>query len=333
MRKKELEGGAERPPPSKKTKLGPRAFAHVDGNWTGQVYINVDKSLPGLEAIVSACFAAVEPIILAAASSSEPCDHWHVSLSKPFTLRFHQIEPFLIKLAFYLKRVRLLLNTFLSIYPEYTILSNEDSTKSFLCIPIDDGDGSLKKLVDCVDSALGDFGQPRYFEHPIFHTSISTIFPVLCEADIKRIFCISINKELNHSTDSNQPVSASQDHSVPSSLSQLFPYCDSSSCSDNDSDSGDLEIITGSQLKRTGGIEDSSRRSEPQAEKEYVTPLQDYKMKLDLKVHSCVRIPLTELECKIGNRIYVYPLQLTASGCIVAASTEGAVWTLKTSIR
>ena len=55
-------------------------------------------------------------------------------------------------------------------------MNNEQSTRSFVCLPVADREGGLQKLVDASDEVLRQFRQPTYYDKPIFHVSIAS-FP------------------------------------------------------------------------------------------------------------------------------------------------------------
>ncbi|KAJ1390381.1 hypothetical protein B484DRAFT_409022 [Ochromonadaceae sp. CCMP2298] len=73
-----------------------RNFEHVDGNWAGHVYLRGDySSLWNLSALcLEHCWALDGDEM-----EMEPIHEPHLSLSKPFVLRSHQIEPFLLELG------------------------------------------------------------------------------------------------------------------------------------------------------------------------------------------------------------------------------------------
>ena len=82
-----------------------RTFAHVDGNWPSFVYISVQRQhAPNFSRLAKAClrdYLRQKSVAgeLLSSSSIVVEDAPHISLSKPFILRSHQIEPFLQKLG------------------------------------------------------------------------------------------------------------------------------------------------------------------------------------------------------------------------------------------
>lgn len=56
------------------------------------------------------------------------------------------------------------------VYAEYTILHNDDKSRSFITIPIEDRVKALAAIVTTgVDVALSEMRQPLYYENPKFH--------------------------------------------------------------------------------------------------------------------------------------------------------------------
>lgn len=78
-----------------------RVFAHVDGNWPTFVYIPIaSNSSKGLRRIFDSCLhhyldnnTDINDTTIITESSP------HISLSKTFTLRYHQILPFVESLG------------------------------------------------------------------------------------------------------------------------------------------------------------------------------------------------------------------------------------------
>mmetsp|Transcript_25226 Transcript_25226/g.24148 ORF Transcript_25226/g.24148 Transcript_25226/m.24148 type:complete len:96 (-) Transcript_25226:1-288(-) len=69
-----------------------RQYEAIDGNWPSYIYIPVDR-LKSLPTICTNHFRKVNKISAAdiVIDEKEP----HISLSKPFGLRFHQIDSFI----------------------------------------------------------------------------------------------------------------------------------------------------------------------------------------------------------------------------------------------
>jgi hypothetical protein len=52
----------------------------------------------------------------------------------------------------------------LEVYREYYILNNDNSTRSFVCLPIEDRSGLIAKLIETVDTVMRNFRLPEYYE-------------------------------------------------------------------------------------------------------------------------------------------------------------------------
>ena len=101
----------------------------------------------------------------------------HVSLSKHFVLRHHQISSFVERLGHALVPV---FHSKLSITVDSNhmqILHNEDKTRSYLVLMISDHhhDGMLKQLIQATNEVLHAFNAPSYYENPMFHVSIGYV--------------------------------------------------------------------------------------------------------------------------------------------------------------
>ena len=72
-----------------------RLIDHVDGNWPSYVYLLVPKS----RRILSIAHACLSHYVQSGGSQMSLSEDFHISLTRPFVLRFHQIEPFLRSLA------------------------------------------------------------------------------------------------------------------------------------------------------------------------------------------------------------------------------------------
>jgi Uncharacterised conserved protein len=125
-----------------------RVFEHVDGNWPSHIYLSIRRSKK-MTLFQEACIRQFEKTSFSSSSSPSPLpplpscssttsaspttstssppiplpdaslggaifpeEHLHISLSKPFVLRYHQIEPFLKNLSHRLR----VIETFTGIY-------------------------------------------------------------------------------------------------------------------------------------------------------------------------------------------------------------------------
>lgn len=76
-----------------------RAFGHVEGNWPSHVYLSISQTKK-IKLLQQACIKHYENLIDTDSTIVHKDDgNLHISLSKPFVLRHHQIEPFLKSLS------------------------------------------------------------------------------------------------------------------------------------------------------------------------------------------------------------------------------------------
>jgi len=155
-----------------------RTFEHVDGQWPSHVYVRF-RSNRRLSKLMTRCVQHYRTSQKDSALSdgiaveSDP----HVSLSRPFSLRYHQIAPFIQQLACELKGIHKSSFT-LPVYNEYTLLYNDSHTRQFVCVPIHDRTGDLGKLVAATDRTMKRFQKQCYYENPKFHVSVASFIPL-----------------------------------------------------------------------------------------------------------------------------------------------------------
>lgn len=98
----------------------------------------------------------------------------HISLSRGFGLRIHQIEPFMAQLA----RAVGAVYRFTLILSRPFVFPNDDGSRTFFALSVEDGCDSVLKLIQAVDSAVTAFHQPEYYKDPTPHASLCW-----CEGD------------------------------------------------------------------------------------------------------------------------------------------------------
>lgn len=95
----------------------------------------------------------------------------HISLSKTFILKHHWIEGFVNTLQKELGRSSL--DFVLQLSTEVTYLSNEDRSRHFACIPVDDSCSVLvSEVIHRVDKCLKEYDLPVYYEEHLIHLSV-----------------------------------------------------------------------------------------------------------------------------------------------------------------
>lgn len=96
----------------------------------------------------------------------------HLSLSKTFILKHHWIENFVKTLN---EKITTSSEEMFLVFDcsQILFLSNEDNTRHFACLPVDEQIHlMLKSLIKKVDSCLKEFNLPTYYADPKFHISI-----------------------------------------------------------------------------------------------------------------------------------------------------------------
>ncbi|KIK68077.1 hypothetical protein GYMLUDRAFT_155394 [Collybiopsis luxurians FD-317 M1] len=151
-----------------------RTTPHVDGQWASHVYIPIRVEIhSGIYKVVMDA--------LQAAKRLEPALHdffgpeagkyfeLHVSLSRPIYLRAHQRDD--------LKRfVRLLAekcSSFKISFTTFSVLTNDEQTRTFLALDVGSGHRELKRLSDDLSPFLSNLRQKTYYTEPKFHASIA----------------------------------------------------------------------------------------------------------------------------------------------------------------
>ena len=110
----------------------------------------------------------------------------HISISRPFALRSHQIQPFVALLASEVVRAFGLAGTcidkgssaaatYVDISSRVYTLYNDTGRRGFLCLPVErDYSKVLPILVKATDAALRAFQKEGYYEGARFHISIAS---------------------------------------------------------------------------------------------------------------------------------------------------------------
>eukprot|EP01038_Epipyxis_sp_PR26KG_P016380 gene16380-22330_t len=184
-----------------KTTVFKRNFEHIDGNWPGIIYLTADNP-EKLSKIASLCINDILSQLCDKNHDLHGINHQmvvesspHLSLSKPFVLRSHQIQPFIKSLE---SRILSIQRLSMQICSEYHLLLNDAKNRLFVSLRIEDFHSLLKKLVNSCDETLKMFDQPTYYKDPIFHISIAS-FPYdsvkyssfLNDYDSQRIFKVA----------------------------------------------------------------------------------------------------------------------------------------------
>eukprot|EP01031_Cornospumella_fuschlensis_P037491 gene37491-45528_t len=105
--------------------------------------------------------------------SFEEVLHPHISLSRPFTLEYIQIESLLKLLS---SEIRSFPRFPISLeLRRYSVFLNESGSTAFLCLLVAaETTKRLRGLVRAADTSLAAFGQKPFFAEPVFHVSIAS---------------------------------------------------------------------------------------------------------------------------------------------------------------
>lgn len=96
--------------------------------------------------------------------------NFHISLSKSFILRKHQIKPFVDSIRFNLS----LYKSFNINFSGYTLFNNEDYSRSFASFYISKGAKDICDLISSVDKVMKLYSQPIYYDPAIPHMSVAS---------------------------------------------------------------------------------------------------------------------------------------------------------------
>ncbi|CAM9501680.1 unnamed protein product, partial [Choristocarpus tenellus] len=150
-----------------------RSFQHERGNWPTY---NVDMHFRGRSPVLGmimlhSCLPLLRSLVLYMQLENKPVEVvvndlestsvQHLSLSKTFVLRAHQIQPFTAALGKAVENTR---RFTIVVTGKYDVLVNEDKTRSFLCLRTVGGTRQVLDLIDKVDLLLQKYRQPTYYE-------------------------------------------------------------------------------------------------------------------------------------------------------------------------
>jgi len=156
-----------------------RTVLHVDGQWASHVYVSikVNKFSPIHKVLLDSLQTArqIEPALhdLFGLDDEENNSgkhlNLHISLSRPIFLRTHQRDD--------LKRVVKSLaekcSGFKVSFTTFSILTNDEKTRTFLALDVGSGHHELKFLSDGLTSFIATLRQKEYYTDPRFHASIA----------------------------------------------------------------------------------------------------------------------------------------------------------------
>ncbi|KAI0299597.1 hypothetical protein BC826DRAFT_906356 [Russula brevipes] len=165
-----------------------RTVPHVDGQWAAYIYIPlalrgalrhvvaraVDVARGEARGVRTLGGADLDPnpdADLDAADSVADVRELHVSLTRPFFLRAHQREE--MKRA--VRDVAKAHPPFAVSFAAFSDLTNDERTRTFLCMEVGAGHQELRALSDALTPALHSFRQKEYYAEPRFHASFAWV--------------------------------------------------------------------------------------------------------------------------------------------------------------
>ncbi|KAI0262432.1 hypothetical protein BC834DRAFT_828908 [Gloeopeniophorella convolvens] len=153
-----------------------RTTPHVEGQWASYVYVPIVLRGP-LRGIVERAVAIARgeaPSVRLLGTDQGRDDvaslrELHVSLTRPFFLRPHQKEE--MKQA--VRRVAKDHAPFTASFAAFSDLTNDERTRTFLCLEVGAGHQELRTLSNALTPSLLSFRQKEYYEQPRFHSSFA----------------------------------------------------------------------------------------------------------------------------------------------------------------
>ncbi|XP_059178226.1 U6 snRNA phosphodiesterase 1-like, partial [Physella acuta] len=138
-----------------------RSFPHMEGNWATHIFIPVDKDERFIQ-FVTDVIQLFKPLEI------ETFPEFHVSLSRTVTIRHHWIEPLVDSLRENLKALK----SCICDLTEIKLYTNDEKTRTFVCIELSQDEHDLLEYVKAVDKCFAEFKLPPYYSNPSFHISI-----------------------------------------------------------------------------------------------------------------------------------------------------------------
>ncbi|KAJ3823472.1 hypothetical protein EV361DRAFT_55952 [Lentinula raphanica] len=228
-----------------------RSTPHVDGQWASHVYVSIKvqkrSAMYNLVSDALKTAKGIEPALHDLNEIEQKPDNdldLHVSLSRPIFLRSHQRND--------LKReVRILAektSSFKVSFTTFSVLTNDEQTRTFLTLDIGSGHPELKLLSNGLLPFLATLRQKEYYAEPRFHASLAWALLITPCAKNTNMETDNISQEENlqppvhNSPPSTQPPSTDafrRIHRLPASLvatlnEQYASRLSSRSCSASD---------------------------------------------------------------------------------------------------
>lgn len=158
-----------------------RQFAHQEGNYPTHIFCVLKPRSSQdfkevIKKVVGTCNEKLGEIITEKGFTQE--ESVHISLSRPFALRYHQIQPLVTEVTKRFTSTR----KFEVCMPECILLGNDDKSRMFASLRVDKGKSTITSLIKQVDEAISLFGLTPYYEDPIPHASVGWALPAHFDA-------------------------------------------------------------------------------------------------------------------------------------------------------
>jgi len=146
-----------------------RQFPHITGNYPALFMIQIPPS----ELLLSISNNLIEDFLKETGISIAPIitEDLHISLSKPFPIRNHQIKMIMEMIRNDKQNIQLE-SSIQFILDEYEIYCNEDNTRYFISFNVSVGKSEISKVIKLIDKGLSSFGFPSFYEDPKPHLTI-----------------------------------------------------------------------------------------------------------------------------------------------------------------
>jgi len=150
-----------------------RTFPHVPGNYAAHFFIKVPaSSISDTSSIISA-----EATRLQKDLNAMDQDQFHISLSRTFPMRHHQIQLFIEMVE--KKFQELNPARFSASLGSFSYFHNDEKTRCFLSINVTEGKNEMVALIRIIDSVLREFGFPVFYLDAQPHVSIAWLLSLV----------------------------------------------------------------------------------------------------------------------------------------------------------
>jgi len=141
-----------------------RSFAHVRGNWATYAYL----SLAAESGALLAARRRLREALSGQSAHMHDVEDFHVSLTRTVALRHHWINDFTTSLGALAARIQPVKVKIRG----HKVLVNEEGTRTFVCLEVEDVGGHALSLTSALDAVLAEYGLPAFYRPAVFHASL-----------------------------------------------------------------------------------------------------------------------------------------------------------------